>query len=222
MSEAPVIRAVGDIATLRRLEALQVAVWGEGDLPDPADLMAAVVEAGGLVAVASDAEGEPVGYLFGFPTRDPARQHSHRLGIRPDWQGRGLGKRLKLFQRDWCLAQGIRLVTWTFDPARKPNAALNIGVLGASARTYLREYYGEMAGINAGVPSDRLLVEWHLPTPDPIRPEAAARIVPLDAGGDDPLARRLALRTALEGAFAEGLAIRGFDPAGGGRYLLAP
>ena len=37
MSEAPIIRAVGDIATLRRLEALQVAVWGEGDLPDPAE-----------------------------------------------------------------------------------------------------------------------------------------------------------------------------------------
>ena len=27
------VSAVGDIATLRRLEALQVAVWGEGDLP---------------------------------------------------------------------------------------------------------------------------------------------------------------------------------------------
>ena len=212
------IREVHDIAVLRRLEALQRAVWGADDLPDPADLMLAIVDAGGLVAAAFDGEA-PIGYVFGFPTADPARQHSHRLGILPSRQGEGLGRRLKLFQAAWCRARGIGLVTWTFDPLRAPNAALNIAALGATARRYIRDCYGEMAGINAASPSDRVMAEWWLDGPPPIGPGEAERVVPLaPPEGASP---RLALRAALEASFAEGLAIRGFDRAGGGRYLLA-
>ena len=53
------------------------------------------------------------------------------------------------------LARGIDLVRWTFGPLRGLNTSLNIGTLGAIVRTYYPDCYGEMQGINAGLPSDR-------------------------------------------------------------------
>ena len=73
-----------------------------------------------------------------------------------------LGVRLKLYQRRWGLERGITHVRWTFDPFRYVNATLNLHRLGATAATYLPDYYGEMAGINSGLGSDRLLVDWEL------------------------------------------------------------
>ncbi|GAB1361027.1 hypothetical protein MASR1M32_02630 [Rhodobacter sp.] len=158
---AAVFRDLSGMAEMRMAEDLQRQVWGEGDLPDPADLMMVIQAEGGLVAGAF-AEGRLLGYIFGFPTRDPQVQHSHRLAVAPQARGLGLGARLKLYQRDWCLARGITHVRWTFDPLRALNATLNIARLGAQSGTYLEDYYGEMAGINSGLASDRLLVDWDL------------------------------------------------------------
>ncbi|MDQ6601931.1 MAG: hypothetical protein M3Z19_04310, partial [Chloroflexota bacterium] len=73
---------------------------------------------------------------------------------------------LKLAQRAFVLAQGLGLMTWTFDPLESANAHLNFAKLGVVSRTYLPDFYGAMPeAINAGLPSDRLLVEWHLDTP---------------------------------------------------------
>ncbi len=106
-----------------------------------------------------------VGLVFGFPTRDPAVQHSHILGTLAEWRGLGIGARLKWFQRGWCLERGITQVRWTVDPLRAANAGLNIHALGGTAKTYLPDYYGAMQGIDAGAPTDRLLVEWRLDSP---------------------------------------------------------
>ena len=157
-------RELAGMAEFRAVEALQREVWGEGDLPDPADLMMVIQAQGGLVGGAF-AEGRLMGYVFGFPTRDPLVQHSHRLAVLPSARGLGLGVRLKHFQRDWCLARGIAHVRWTFDPLRAVNAALNLHRLGAQTNTYLEDYYGDMGGINQGLASDRLLVEWNLASP---------------------------------------------------------
>jgi len=229
-----VLRDLDGMDELRQAEALQREVWGEGDLPDPADLMLAIQAEGGLVGGAFTG-GRLVGYVFAFPTRDPEVQHSHRLAVGPAARGTGLGARLKFFQRDWCLARGIARVRWTFDPLRARNAALNIDRLGATSRIYLPDYYGEMAGINAGLGSDRLLVEWDLasarvaaragqgealPEGEPLLHalpedvEALARRDPAEAGR-----LRLALRAALQEAFARGERITGFDRATR-RYLL--
>jgi predicted GNAT superfamily acetyltransferase len=158
------IRELRGIVEFRRAEALQAEVWGRGDTPDPADLMMVIQEEGGLVAGAF-LESRLVGYVFGFPTRDPRIQHSHRLAVAPDMRGRGLGADLKWFQRDWCLTRGISHVRWTFDPLRITNARLNLNRLGGRSSTYLVDYYGEMGGINHGLPSDRLLVDWRLDDP---------------------------------------------------------
>ncbi len=89
---------------------------------------------------------------------------SHMAGVLPAWQGRGLGVRLKLAQRDAILAQGMTdWVTWTYDPLFRVNAVLNIHRLGAVCNTYKRDWYGVMKdGLNAGVPSDRCQVDWWL------------------------------------------------------------
>lgn len=128
---------------LREAEALQRAVWGEGDLPDPADLMMVIQSEGGLVGGAF-VGGRLTGYVFGFPSRNPTVQYSHRLAVLAEARGLGLGRRLKLYQRDWCMARGIGRVRWTFDPLQALNATLNIHRLGATSNVYLEDYYGEM------------------------------------------------------------------------------
>lgn len=226
---AVTFRDLSGMAEFRAAEDLQRAVWGPGDAPDPADLMMVIQAEGGLVGGAF-AEGRLLGYVFAFPTRDPEVQHSHRLAVLAEARGLHLGLRLKLYQRDWGLHRGIRRIRWTFDPLRAPNAALNIHRLGATANTYKRDYYGEMEGINKGLPSDRLLVDWDIASPTVAtlaaggaRHGSAGMALPLPLPADldrfmreDPdeaLAQRLRMRAALEDAFARGLRIVDFDRA---------
>lgn len=231
------IRDLDGMAELRAAEDLQRAVWGADDLPEAADLLLSIQEEGGLCAGAFGGN-RLIGFVFAFPTREPGVQHSHRLAILPEARGLNLGARLKWYQRDWCLARGIGLVRWTFDPLRRINAGLNIAVLGGIARTYRPDYYGVMQGINAGLPSDRLLVEWRLSSAHVIaraagaasaRPACTRRTLRLAGASDaailgDPnaaLAERLRLRDEFTRAFAEGLAVIGFDRAEPG-YWLGP
>lgn len=234
MDDGVVIRDLCGMGEFRQSEALQVAVWGAGDTPDPADLMMVIQAEGGLCAGAFRDEAL-LGYVFGFPTRDGSVQHSHRLAVLPQARGLHLGTRLKWYQRDWCLARGITHVRWTFDPLRRINASLNIAALGAVARIYHADYYGDMQGINAGLPSDRLLADWFLDSPrvtalaegrPPSGTAGGTRIaIPTDFDTlvqSDPsraLAERLRLRTTLTSAFARGEAISGFDRTKG-EYLL--
>lgn len=220
-------RDLSGMAEFREAEALQREVWGEGDLPDPADLMMVIQAEGGLAGGAF-AEGRLMGYIFGFPTRDAGVQHSHRLAVLPQARGLGLGVRLKFYQREWCLARGIAQIRWTFDPLRAVNATLNIHRLGATSGTYLEDYYGEMAGINRGLASDRLLVDWDLASPvvaaladgapqppRPARPlalplpEDLGELARLDPGRAADL--RHGLRELLQAAFAESRRIVDFD-----------
>ncbi|MCB6179076.1 GNAT family N-acetyltransferase [Rhodobacter sp. Har01] len=236
MTAAVEFRDLSGMAEFRAAEDLQRAVWGEGDLPDPADLMMVIQAEGGLVGGAF-VDGRLAGYVFGFPTREPQVQHSHRLAVLSEARGLYLGVQLKLYQRRWCLDRGILRVRWTFDPLRLVNATLNIHRLGAQSNTYLEDYYGEMAGINSGLTSDRLLVEWDLASPAvaalarsesrPAFPVTAVDVaLPEDLGlltRTDPRAAsalRLRLRDQLTRAFAQGKRIVDFDRAAR-RYLLA-
>lgn len=229
-------RDLAGMAEFRAAEDLQRAVWGEGDLPDPADLMMVIQAEGGLVGGAFG-DGRLLGYIFGFPTRDPQVQHSHRLAVLPQARGLQLGVRLKLYQRRWGLERGVTHVRWTFDPLRPVNATLNIHRLGATSATYLPDYYGEMAGINSGLASDRLMVDWELGSavvkalaegrPRPPQPSTA---LPLTLPEDlEALTRdapeqahdlRMGLRRELQAAFAAGRRIVDFDRTRR-QYLLA-
>lgn len=233
-----ILRDLAGMDEFRQAEALQRAVWGEGDKEDPADLMMVIQAEGGLVAGAFE-DGALLGYIFGFPTVTAGVQHSHRLAVLDSARGRGIGPRLKWYQRDWCLARGITLVRWTYDPLRRVNALMNITRLGAQVSTYLPDYYGAMEGINKGTASDRLLAEWRLNS-DAVQACAAgqsgltsaqqgkaARVeIPfdfadlLDRDPDLAASERLRVRAALQDAFAQGQVICGFEPETSAYLLL--
>lgn len=158
------IRELNSVTELKEAEVFQRLVWGEDDPVDNSDLMLAIQHEGGLLAGAFQGD-RLAGFLFAFPSATPATQHSHRLAVHPECRGLGLGARLKWYQRSWCLAHNISTVRWTYDPLLSVNATLNITHLGATAGIYHENYYGEMFGINAGVPSDRLVAEWQLDDP---------------------------------------------------------
>jgi predicted GNAT superfamily acetyltransferase len=219
-------------------EGLQREVWGKGDKEDPADLMMVIQQEGGLVGGAF-LDGKLTGYVFGFPTRDPGIQHSHRLAVHPVARGGGIGLGLKRYQRQWCLERGITLVRWTFDPLRHANAYLNIGRLGAEASVYYSDYYGTMGGINAGLPSDRLLAEWHIGSEHagrrandelgayPVCDRAGPRVtIPADfdtllaSDSGTAHAERLRVRDTLTRLFEDGYVIRDYDKAACA-YLLS-
>ncbi len=187
------IRPLAGLDEIVRCEELQREVWAMPDMRDvvPAHLLITAQKNGGLLLGAFDG-AEMVGLLFGFLGRAPdgAFKHcSHMMGIHPAYRGRGLGARLKFLQRELVLAQGLDLVTWTYDPLETANARLNIGKLGAICRTYLPNLYGELHDtLNQGLPTDRFEVEWRLGSDRVVESAAGPRLRPafeslLAAGG---------------------------------------
>jgi predicted GNAT superfamily acetyltransferase len=173
MSRTPLItiRALESIADMHAVEALQLQIWPGSEMEvTPAHMLTTAAHNGGLVLGAFDGD-RLVGFGFGFLGTDEASSHrpalvrlkhcSHQFGVLPEYRDHGVGYQLKLAQRDFVSRQGIRLITWTYDPLEARNAKLNIAKLGAVCRTYLRNVYGAMPDVlNAGLESDRFQVDW--------------------------------------------------------------
>ncbi len=171
MQDVPPAIRVGmceTVADFHACEDVQFAVWGGSEREIvPYDILRAIAHASGTVAGAWDG-ARMVGMALSFVAwgKNGAYHHSHLLGVLPEYRRWGVGGRLKLAQRDFVLAQGLDLMTWTFDPLESANAHLNFAKLGVVSRTYLPDFYGAMPeALNTGLPSDRLLVEWRLDTP---------------------------------------------------------
>jgi predicted GNAT superfamily acetyltransferase len=165
MSEGIVIRKCKGIEEFERCVELQKEIWGERDIEvEPATLFVVATETGGQVLGAFDRE-RLVGYtlaVVGF-TNGTVFLHSHMTGVLREYQNRGVGRALKLFQREEALGRGIRLVVWTFDPLEIRNAHFNLNRLGAIARKYLPNLYGlTTSPLHLGLPTDRLWAEWRL------------------------------------------------------------
>lgn len=158
-------RVLHDMADFERVVDLEIGVWGLAPRDAvPASVMHAMSLNGGLVVGAYDGAAF-IGMALAFPVRR-ARHWllwSHMAGVHPDYQGRGIGFGLKQFQRTWALEQGYDTIGWTYDPLQRGNANFNLHLLGAASHTYHVDFYGEMTdAINAGLPSDRLEIEWKL------------------------------------------------------------
>jgi predicted GNAT superfamily acetyltransferase len=157
---------------LRGCEDLQSRVWGYPDREVvPASQMRATLHAGGLVAGAFVGR-ELVGFVYGFPAfahedgLRPHGLHSHMMAVTPGARGMGLGRRLKWYQRRWCLERGIDWVSWTFDPLQAGNARLNLEHLGAVVHEYHADFYGVLGGLLSGEsPTDRFVALWNLASP---------------------------------------------------------
>jgi len=163
--------------------ALQQEIWGEDDLEvEPATLFVVASETGGQVLGAFDGE-RMVGFtlaIVGF-LEGRVFLHSHMTGVLEEYRDRGVGRALKLFQREDALGHGIRLIVWTFDPLEVRNAHFNLNRLGAISRKYLPNLYGVTTSpLHWGLATDRLWVEWHL---DTARVVAAVKEVASDPSG---------------------------------------
>ena len=165
MSEQIFVRKCAGIEEFQRCVALQKEIWGEEDIEvEPATLFVVAAETGGQVLSAFDGE-RLVGFtlaLVGF-TNGTVFLHSHMTGVHGEYRDRGVGRALKLFQREEALGRGIRLVAWTFDPLETRNAHFNLNRLGAIARKYLPNHYGlTTSPLHLGIATDRLWAEWPL------------------------------------------------------------
>src|SRR5437660_12162762 len=82
------------------------------------------------------------------------------LAVRSCYRNSGLGRRMKLAQRDDALARGFDLMEWTFDPLEIKNAYLNLEKPGAIRRRYTVNQYGVSSSpLQGGLPTDRLVGE---------------------------------------------------------------
>jgi len=138
----------------------------------PANLLITAHKNGGILLGAFTPANQMIGFAFSFlgtadDTGKKILKHcSHMLAVLPEYQRLKLGERLKFAQRQAAVAQGVRLMTWTFDPLLALNANLNLVRLGAIVRHYIVNAYGEMSdALNAGLPSDRFEVEWWMNAP---------------------------------------------------------
>jgi predicted GNAT superfamily acetyltransferase len=160
------IRTVTGYAEYAACVDIQNMVWGDGAVPLHM-LLTAQVNGGVLLGAFDTAlpDAPMVGFVFGFLGRaaDVHLKHcSHMAAVLPGYRDARIGERLKLAQREAVIAQGIDLMTWTFDPLISRNANLNIRKLGAICRTYKPNIYGPDPVPDDDLPSDRFQVEWWL------------------------------------------------------------
>lgn len=253
-----VIRSCRGHDELEACVQMQVDIWGY-DASDviPRKAFLVMQKVGGQVIGAFDtelpetaAEGDAkslVGFAMSLPgvkadSGNPAPYlHSHMLAVREGYRNRGLGAQLKQEQRREALGRGLRLMEWTFDPLEIRNAHLNIHKLGAEVRRYYVDFYGVSSSrLQGGLPTDRLVAEWHLDSPRVNtalegRPRTTYTIderiqVPAaiyqwkasDRERERAIAVQLENRNRFQQAFAKGLAVLGFvrDEEGNGVFEL--
>jgi len=154
---------------------LQHETWGKNftEVVSPAIQMVSQ-KLGGVTAGAFDSSDKLIGFVFGLTgLKDGEPAHwSDMLSVRPEWQGKGIGRKLKLFQRDEVRKLGIDVMYWTYDPLEAGNAHLNINCLGARIVEYVVNMYATDEGstLHAGLGMDRVIVQWDL-TGDYLEPE---------------------------------------------------
>lgn len=215
-------------------------VWGSVTQLVTIEILMAVTHSGGYVSAAYETRGDGermLGASVAILARHQGQPalHSHITGLLPGARRSGLGRAMKLHQREWAASNDIDWIVWTFDPLVRRNAWFNISVLGAEVHEYLPSFYGKMTdSINAGDDSDRLLVAW--PTDgaipsitDTVEADTATRILvptPEDIVAlrrTDPraVARwRSETRAALQSALGRGGHVVGFTSEG--EYVVEP
>ena len=237
------LRNCTEIEEFRACVLLQKEVWSFADNElVPLRIFSLAPKIGGQVIGAWDGE-TLIGFAFSIPgTRTGnAYLHSHMLAVKSAYRNSGLGRRLKLFQREDAIAHGYELIEWTFDPLEIKNSYFNLERLGAIARRYNINQYGITSSPLQGfLPTDRLVAEWWLkservetlltraemqPCAEELRIEVPAEIYAWKA---TPETRQKAAEVQLHNrerflsAFSKGLACLryGRDESGKGVFIL--
>ena len=225
----------------REAVALQKTIWGFADIELlPVRLFVVATKVGGHAFGAYDTR-RMIAFCLAIPGLKPggkAYLHSHMLGVLPEYRNFGIGRRLKLRQRELAIDLGIDLIEWTFDPLEIRNAWFNMERLGAVVRRYVRNQYGTTTShLHGGLPTDRCIAEWYIrsarvaaavagrPLP---RPEVVERVdLPAnisDIRCEDPDRARMIqadLADRFESCFERALAVIGIEKnAERGTYLF--
>ena len=154
--------------------------------------------------------------------------HSHMTAVLSEYRNQGVGRRLKLFQREDALRRQISLVEWTFDPLETKNAYFNFARLGVIVRRYIPNCYGITdSPLHSGIPTDRFVPEWWLDServkciiegrPLPTGKIADSISLPRDIDAikvsdpDKAIRIQSEFRARCESAFAAGLVITGIE-----------
>jgi len=242
MTERIVIRKCEAMDEFHECVRLQREVWGEADLEvEPVTLFIVASQTGGQVIGAFDGD-RMVGFTLALAAvrHGSAYLHSHMTGVLSKYRDRGVGRMLKLFQREEALGRDIRLIEWTFDPLEDRNAHFNLNRLGAICRKYIPNLYGVTTSpLHRGLATDRLLAEWVLDSPRVITAVSQGHVEPVLEAGRVSLPPDLEERKAKEPErlgdvqerlrrefttwFERGHAAVGVRPEGrGASYILAP
>lgn len=212
---------------------LQKSIWGFDDVDLlPVRFFIVVTKIGGQAFGAYDGD-RMVAFCIAIPgikRGSTTYLHSHMLGVLPEYRDYGIGRMLKLRQREEALLRGVYLIEWTFDPLELKNAYFNIERLGCIVRRYVRNQYGiSSSRLQGGLPTDRCTAEWWINTErvraaierrPPERPATMARIsIPNDIERmkrEDPAGARAIQSMVTEqflANFEKGLAVVGFEKA---------
>lgn len=163
LNEGMTVRSLHAADEMRIGVELQRQVWGYSEIDTvPEQMFIVAKESGGQVLVAY-AGDRPVGFALAYAGIHGTHHHlhSHMVGVIPEYQNRGVGRVLKLAQRDDAIGRRIDLIEWTFDPLQLKNAHFNLARLGAIVRRYIPNCYGRTSSkLHAGLPTDRLVAEW--------------------------------------------------------------
>lgn len=238
-----VLRDCTNLDDFRACVELQKEVWGFSDAElVPLRIFSLAPKIGGQVVGAWSGEAL-IGYAMAIPGNRNGHPylHSHMLAVKQGYRDIGLGRRLKLYQRDDAIARGYELMEWTFDPLEIKNAYFNLERLGAIARRYNVNQYGiTESPLQGSLPTDRLVAEWWLTSRRvtallAVGQHAAIKIeerieVPReihDWKGDNHLRSKAEgiqarNRYLFETAFARGLSCLGYERSadGGGSFQL--
>jgi predicted GNAT superfamily acetyltransferase len=237
------VRKCETLKEMRACLALQKDVWGLTDIELVPLRMFVVAEKLGGQVIGAFASDQLIGFALAFPAVRNRHifLYSQMLAVRQQYRNFGVGRRLKLFQRDDALDRGFELMEWTFDPLEIKNAYLNIEKLGAIARRYNVNQYGITSSpLQGGLPTDRLVAEWWLKSkrvdnllkqhakPDFVCKEVISVPAQIYEWKSRPETRTRAQqvqdrnRSEFLKGFAKGLAVLGYqcDQQGNGSFLL--
>jgi predicted GNAT superfamily acetyltransferase len=198
------IRDLHGIDDYRAVVELERAIWAYTDWTDVITVPVFIItlKRGGILVGAFDEHDRMIGFAFsivGIKDGKPT-QWSHMMGVLQEHRQGGLGRLLKLAQRDRALAAGYDLMEWTFDPLQAANAHLNFTKLGVVCDEYVENVYGEStSALHRGTPTDRFVVEWWMREPHVERRIAADRQSAVTVRSTDAAQAPMANETALVG-----------------------
>jgi len=169
-----------DLTTLdefAQVVELERVIWGPGyEEVVPVPILTVTAMRGAVLIGAFDGD-RMIGFVYSMAgiKNGRAMQWSHMLGVLDEFRSGGVGRELKLLQRERTLAMGLDLIEWTYDPMQAMNAHLNFAKLGVVVEEYEENVYGESSSpLHRGNPTDRFVAEWWVREPHVIRRIGAA------------------------------------------------